>query len=59
MILDLGLPDMNGLDMLKKLSDNKDVILPPVIVYTGRELSREEEAELRNYSESIIIKGVR
>jgi CheY-like chemotaxis protein len=59
MILDLGLPDMNGLEMLKKMSDCEECVLPPVIVYTGRDLSREEEAELHYYSESIIVKGVR
>ena len=59
MILDLGLPDMNGLDMLCRLEKQKDIVLPPVIVYTGRDLTREQEAELHRYSESIIIKGVR
>lgn len=59
MILDLGLPDMNGLDMLRLLSDDPGVVIPPVIVYTGRELTHEEELELRRYSDSIIIKGVR
>ncbi len=58
MILDLGLPDMNGLDMLRRLQKQLDT-MPPVIVYTGRELTRDEEAELQRYSESIIIKGVR
>ncbi|RJQ83816.1 MAG: response regulator [Desulfobacteraceae bacterium] len=58
MILDLGLPDMNGLDMLKLLEKNTEAALPPVIVFTGRELTRQQESELRRYSESIIIKGV-
>jgi CheY-like chemotaxis protein len=59
MILDLGLPDMNGLDMLRLLGRQAQEVLPPVIVYTGRELTREQEAELQVHSESIIIKGVR
>jgi CheY-like chemotaxis protein len=58
-ILDLGLPDMNGLEMLRRLEAEKGIQVPPVIVYTGRELTQEEEAELRNYSDSIIVKGVR
>jgi CheY-like chemotaxis protein len=36
-----------------------DVVVPPIVVYTGRELTREEENRLHDYSESIIIKGVR
>ena len=59
MILDLGLPDMSGFDLLEKLEGMDDVIIPPVVVYTGRELTREQENLLRDYSESIIIKGVR
>jgi CheY-like chemotaxis protein/signal transduction histidine kinase/HAMP domain-containing protein len=59
LILDLGLPDMTGFELLKRLEAQEDVVIPPVIVYTGRELTREEEIKLRYYSESIIIKGVR
>jgi len=58
MILDLGLPDMTGFQLLKTLEE-ADIVIPPVIVYTGRELSRDEETELSNYAESIIIKGVK
>jgi len=59
MILDLGLPDMSGFDLLKAMEENPSITAPPVVVYTGRDLTREEEDELRKYSESIIIKGVR
>ncbi|MBC8440409.1 MAG: response regulator [Deltaproteobacteria bacterium] len=59
MILDLGLPDMSGFDLLKKMEKNDLIAAPPVIVYTGRELTQDEEQELRKYSETIIIKGVR
>ncbi len=57
-ILDIGLPDMSGFQLLKSISGIGSNI-PPVIVYTGRELSKQEDAELRNYADSIIIKGVR
>ena len=57
MILDLGLPDMSGLALLKELTKQKDILVPPVIVYTCRELSHEEEMELRDFSSSIVIKG--
>ena len=59
MILDIGLPDMSGFELLKKLEAMEDVVVPPIVVYTGRELTREEENLLHDYSESIIIKGVR
>lgn len=59
MVLDLGLPDMSGLELLKRLRNDERCALLPVIVYTGRELSREEERELRHISESIIVKGAR
>jgi CheY-like chemotaxis protein len=59
MILDLGLPDMTGFELLRTLEAEEDFTIPPVIVYTGRDLSREEEMQLRKYAESIIIKGVK
>ena len=57
-ILDLGLPDMAGLEFLRIVSA-EGTVLPPVIVYTVRELTRAEELELRSYTESIIVKDVR
>jgi signal transduction histidine kinase/DNA-binding response OmpR family regulator/CHASE3 domain sensor protein len=59
MIIDLKLPDMQGNDLLKAMSLEELCSFPPVIVYTGRNLTREEEAELLKYSRSIIIKGAR
>ena len=59
MIIDLKLPDMLGNDLLKRMSTEEIKAFPPVIVYTGRNLTRDEEAELRKYSLSIIIKGAR
>jgi signal transduction histidine kinase/CheY-like chemotaxis protein/HAMP domain-containing protein len=58
-ILDLGLPDMTGFELLESLTNDCSITLPPIIVYTGRDLSYEEEGILRRYSESIIIKGVK
>ena len=59
MVMDLGLPDMSGFELLKKIEQDQKITLPPIIVYTGKELTLEEENELRKYSESIIIKGIR
>jgi len=59
MILDLGLPDMTGFDLLSRMGAENNLDMPPVIVYTGKELTREEELELRKHAETIIIKGVK
>ncbi|PKH35063.1 two-component system sensor histidine kinase/response regulator [Pseudomonas sp. 43NM1] len=59
MVIDLKLPDMLGNDLLKRMATEDICSFPPVIVYTGRNLTRDEEAELRKYSRSIIIKGAR
>ncbi|MFC1524336.1 response regulator, partial [Thermodesulfobacteriota bacterium] len=59
MILDIGLPDMTGFELLDILEKDPGIRIPPVIVYTGRELSREESDRLYKYTDSIIIKGVK
>jgi len=59
MITDLRLPDMQGSELLKRMTAEEICAFPPVIVYTGRNLTRDEEAELLRYSRSIIIKGAR
>jgi CheY-like chemotaxis protein len=55
-VLDLGLPDMPGADLLRKVHSEQGPATPPVIVYTGRELSRAQETELRQVAEAIVIK---
>ncbi|MQA38554.1 response regulator [Rugamonas aquatica] len=59
MIIDLKLPDMQGNELLQRMAGASLAAFPPVIVYTGRNLSRAEEADLHKYSRSIIIKGAR
>jgi signal transduction histidine kinase/CheY-like chemotaxis protein/CHASE3 domain sensor protein len=59
MIIDLKLPDMQGKELLERMSQEEIASFPPVIVYTGRSLTRAEEADLQKYSRSIIIKGAR
>lgn len=57
-VLDLGLPGMSGLELLEKLAEAPDGV-PPVVVYSGRDLSREENLLLRQYTDSIVVKGAR
>lgn len=59
MVIDLKLPDMQGHELLERMSTEAICCFPPVIVYTGRNLTRDEENELLKYSRSIIIKGAR
>jgi CheY-like chemotaxis protein len=59
MVTDLSLPDGSGYDLLERMGNSDSAAFPPVIVYTGRALTRDEEQRLRRYSKSIIIKGAR
>ncbi len=58
-ILDLGIEDMSGLELIKKLNQNitDKNLLPPLIIYTGRDLTKEESRELEKSVSSVIIKG--
>ena len=58
-VLDLGLPDMSGFELIHKLENINGHNIPPIIIYTGKELTKEENNELQKYAESIIIKGVK
>ncbi|MDF1780382.1 MAG: response regulator [Alcanivoracaceae bacterium] len=59
MILDLTLPDMTGFELLESIHGNDNYDSVPVIIYTGKELSRDEEAKLRKYADRIILKTER
>lgn len=59
MVLDLSLPDASGFSLLETLSADGPHAFPPVIVYTGRDLTADHEQQLRRYSSSIIIKGAK
>jgi CheY-like chemotaxis protein len=58
-ILDLQLPDMTGFEWLERMEKDCTEQAPPVVVYTARELSEEENRELNRYTGSIVIKGAR
>ena len=57
MILDLGLKDMTGFELLEKMEKNKIAEDLPVVIYTGKELSKKEAQTLEKHSKSIILKG--
>ncbi len=57
-VLDLRLPDMTGFDILERLRDNSAVRDLPVVVFTGKELSPEEDARLHTLARSVVVKGV-
>ncbi len=59
MVMDVNLPDLSGYELLQAMSEQEEVSFPPVIVYTGRALTRDEEQQLRRFSKSIIIKDAR
>ncbi|OZI20176.1 histidine kinase [Bordetella genomosp. 9] len=59
MVMDLMLPDASGYELLEQMGTGRKYAFPPVIVYTGRALTRDEEQRLRRYSRSIIIKGAK
>lgn len=57
-VLDLRLPDMDGDELLKTL-EREGVDLPPVVVYTGQDLTPDQESDLREHTEAVVIKDVR
>jgi HAMP domain-containing protein/CheY-like chemotaxis protein/signal transduction histidine kinase len=59
MVLDLGLPGMNGFELIERVKSEVGSIDLPIIVYTGKELSKTEETELKRVAETVIIKDVK
>ncbi|MBD1846768.1 HAMP domain-containing protein [Cyanobacteria bacterium FACHB-63] len=59
LVLDLGLPDMDGFAFLEQVKQEQSLIHLPIIIYTGKELTAQEERELRRISDTIILKDVR
>ncbi|HJT71610.1 MAG TPA: HAMP domain-containing protein [Terriglobales bacterium] len=57
-VLDLRLPDMSGFDVLERLKDSPALNDLPVVVFTGKELSPEEDAQLHTLARSVVVKGV-
>ncbi len=57
-VLDLRLPDMSGFEVLERIRSDAEISDVPVVVFTGRELSAEEDAQLHTMARSIVVKGV-
>jgi HAMP domain-containing protein/CheY-like chemotaxis protein/signal transduction histidine kinase len=57
-VLDLRLPDMSGFELLERIRDDESLTDLPVVVFTGRELSPEEDAQLHTMARSVVVKGV-
>ena len=57
MIVDLGLPDMSGFDFMEMVRNDRDIPYLPIIVFTGRMLTEEEDLRLQRLAESVVIKG--
>jgi CheY-like chemotaxis protein len=57
--LDLSLPDMSGFELLNRMDGDDSLPKCPVIVYTGKALTEEENRELLRYADSVIVKGVK
>jgi HAMP domain-containing protein/CheY-like chemotaxis protein/signal transduction histidine kinase len=57
-VLDLRLPDMSGFEVLERMRADSALAEVPVVVFTGRELSAEEDAQLHSMARSIVVKGV-
>ncbi|MBA2688396.1 MAG: HAMP domain-containing protein [Gemmatimonadaceae bacterium] len=59
MVLDLGLAEMSGFELLAKIKTIPNTQDLPIIIYTGKELSKEEDTRLRMYADTIIVKDVK
>ena len=57
-VLDLRLPDMSGFEVLERLRDTPTLSDLPVVVFTGKELTAEEDARLHTLARSVVVKGV-
>lgn len=55
-IVDLGLPDMTGYELLEKIKGNEQLNKVPIIVYTGRDLSKEENVKLLKFANTVVLK---
>jgi len=55
-IIDLGLPDMSGIELLEKIKASDELNKIPIIVYTGKDMNREEAARLNKLANTVVLK---
>ena len=56
LVIDLGLPDMTGSELIRKIQEELKLVHLPIVVYTGKDLTSSEELELRKMTEAVIVK---
>ena len=57
-IVDLGLPDMTGFTLMQKIKDNADLKKTPIIVYNGKDLTKDETNRLNKLANTVVLKTV-
>ncbi len=57
-IIDLGLPDMSGFDLLEKIKTDEALNKVPIVIYTGKDLSKDENARLMKFANTVVLKTV-
>jgi signal transduction histidine kinase/DNA-binding response OmpR family regulator/HAMP domain-containing protein len=58
-VVDLRLPDVSGFELLEMLRSHEQMVDVPIVVFTGKELTDQEELQLQSYAKSIVLKDVR
>jgi CheY-like chemotaxis protein len=58
MVIDLGLPDMPGLQLIETVRNELGLVDLPIVIYTGKQLTRKQETELKRLADTIIVKDV-
>jgi len=57
-IVDLGLPDMLGFELLRRIKADESLNKIPIVVYTGKDLTKEEASQLNNLADTVVLKTV-
>jgi CheY-like chemotaxis protein len=57
-VLDLRLPDISGFELLERIREDSELLDLPIVVFTGKDLSEEDEIRLIQMAESVVLKGV-
>src|SRR5205823_5191099 len=57
-VVDLGLPDMSGFELIENIRKDQSYADLPIIVYTARELTKKESAHLSRLAEAVIVKDM-